>query len=181
MIIVAGITRSGLTLAMQMLHAGGYPCAGSYPAFEEYPTGDAPWGELQGKAVKLVDAHLQLPRDGDYSIIRLHRNMKEQAKSFNKFISVMGFPPKKKKILIKSFIRDYKIIDRWAKRHNCLRMHFEDMINNPAKSSQKIAEWCPQDLDIKKMESCIIKRSPDCYPTFLELSMSTHLNRELIP
>ena len=31
MIIVIGIARSGLTVTMQMLEAGGYPCEGHYP------------------------------------------------------------------------------------------------------------------------------------------------------
>lgn len=39
MIIVTGIARSGLSLTMQMLHAGGIPCAGEPPAFEPYPLG----------------------------------------------------------------------------------------------------------------------------------------------
>ena len=59
MIIVAGLTRSGLSVTMQMLWAGGYPCLGRWPAFEQYAVGRVPWHLLPDRvAVKLVDAQL---------------------------------------------------------------------------------------------------------------------------
>jgi hypothetical protein len=148
MIIVAGVIRSGLTLTMQMLHAGGYPCAGEYPAFEEYPIGRIPWKNLNVKAVKLVDAHRHLPEDGDYRVIRLHRDMKQQ-----------------------SFKKDYKVIDRWANRHDCLRLHFEDLILQPHDSALKIAGWVNLPLNVQKMADSVIERSPACHPEILELTM----------
>lgn len=71
MLIVAGITRSGLSLTMQMLHAGGYPCEGEPPDFEPHPVGEMPWERCERRAVKLVDAHHQFPPAGSYDVIRL--------------------------------------------------------------------------------------------------------------
>lgn len=174
MVIVAGITRSGLTATMQMLYAGGFPCAGSYPSFEEYEVGETPWDECAGKAVKLVDAQLHIPPDGDYKIIRLQRKRKQQALSFKKFICALFGKPVKVdfKAIRKSFDRDYAIIDEWVGRHQSLYISFEEIIINPAQAATRIANFVDAPLDIDKMASCIIKRSPDCYPSMLEFGMA---------
>lgn len=169
MIIVAGITRSGLTVTMQMLHAGGIPCAGEYPAFEPYSIEDIPWEQCRGKAVKLVDAHLQIPTDGDYSIIRLHRNPKEQARSFNKFSSSCGLPTMRASRVIATMRRDYKTIDRWAGRHRRIDLKFENIIRYPRETAELIARWIGQDLDIDKMAAVVAKRDPQCLPYMLEV------------
>lgn len=51
-VIVAGITRSGLTATMQMLAGGGFPCLGEYPGFEPYGVGQVPWQRCEGLAVQ---------------------------------------------------------------------------------------------------------------------------------
>ena len=173
MIIIAGIARSGLTVTMQMLHSGGFPCVGEWPAFEPYGFGEKPWDECQGKAVKLVDAQLQLPADGRYNIIRLHRDAKQQAKSHKKLMQAIlgrsiGVSAGQ---VIESFAADYAVIDRWAKEHRTLHLHFEDIIKQPMETARKLAEWTEKPLDVEKMASCVIKRKTDCHPTLLELEM----------
>jgi len=171
MIIVAGITRSGLTLVMQMLNAGGFPCEGDYPSFEEHPFGEVPWGECFGKAVKLVDAHLQLPPPGNYKIVRLARNLKQQAKSFNKFTKIFGMPSAPVALLIKSFKRDYITIDKWAQGYPVLRLGFEAIILDPTKAAEKLAEFIGVPMAIRAMAKTVIKRGTDCHPTMLETEM----------
>lgn len=171
MIIIAGITRSGLTVTMQMLFHGGHEVVGEYPAFEPHPVGKIPWDTYfeSDKAIKLLDSNIQLPPDGDYSIIRLKRNLKEQAKSFNKFLQqIVGQPPVEIKGLIKSFKSDYLEIDEWVKKHKNLYISFEEIINSPMKVSKKISNFCSKDLDIKAMAECVVKRSPKCFPIMLE-------------
>lgn len=84
MILVVGLTRSGLSLTMQMLHAGGHSCFGGPPAFDGYDLGKIPWRSVGMMAVKVVETHLQFPpRDfGPFRVIRLGRDFREQAKSF---------------------------------------------------------------------------------------------------
>ena len=172
MIIVAGITRSGLTLTMQMLHAGGFPCFGGPPGFEKYRIGAVPWQKCADKAVKLIDAHLHLPPDNfEYKIISPRRDLDEQAKSFNKFSSVFGFPTFRRAKLKKSFSKDYRKIDKWAKRHETLFTRFEDMIERPLSVAETIRDFIGADLDIKKMASVVIKRSPKCHPEMLEIKL----------
>jgi len=173
-IIVAGITRSGLTATMQMLNAGGFPCVGSYPSFEEYEVGETPWGECSGKAVKLVDSQLHIPPDGDYKIIRLHRNQKQQALSFKKFLCALFGEPVEVdlKAIAKSFDKDYAIIDKWASRHKTLHISFEEIVTRPVPSATRIANFVDIPLDVDKMATCIIKRGPNCHPSLLEFAMS---------
>lgn len=171
MIIIAGIARSGLTVTMQMLHAGGIPCVGEWPAFEPYGFEEIPWTECRGKAVKLVDAHLQIPPDGEYDVIRLHRDAQQQARSQIKFAQAilgrsLGTSVNR---MAKSFAADYAVIDEWAKKHRTLHLYFEDIIRQPAATAAKLAEWLRTPVDIEKMAACVVKRKADCHPTLLEI------------
>ena len=179
-IIVAGITRSGLTLTMQMLHAGGYPCFGEYPAFEPIQEiGAIPWTECLGKAVKVVDTHTQFPPTGEYHVIRLRRDYKQQARSIGKFLKeVVGIPQSRALInqYEKSLPADYRKIDEWAKRQKgLLELDFEDIIKKPSSSVFSIANFINTRTEeiinlsaMVKMVNVVEQRSPDCYPGMLE-------------
>ena len=170
-VIVAGITRSGLSLTMQMLSAGGYPCKGEWPAFEPFQIGRIPWSECKGFAVKLIDPQRRFPPPGDYRIIRLSRDLREQAKSFNQFNAAFGFPPVPAGRLIKSFKRDYRVIDKWARRHRTMRLDFETIITDTTHAAEMISTFVRAELDIEKMVACVVVRNPECHPGLLELSL----------
>jgi hypothetical protein len=174
-IIVAGCTRSGLTATMQMLHAGGYNCLGEYPAFEGFEIGSVPFKECVGFAIKLVDTHLQFPIPGEYHVIRLKRDLDEQAKSIVKFLKlVCGMPVNNKAIpkLKKSLEADYKKIDAWASHQkSCITINFEDMITSPAMIAHVIHDFVDEKLDMYKMASVIIDRPTKCLDTMLEMTM----------
>ncbi len=171
MLIVAGITRSGLSLTMQMLYAGGYPCEGEPPAFEEHVMGDIPWEKCKDRAVKLVDAHLDLPPDGPYDVLRLRRNPQEQARSYIKFSAAFGVPAVPISKLVGSMRRDYVAIDKWASQHRTLMLEFEDLITDPGGSALMLREWTGRPLRVDRMAACVVKRRPECYPGLLELSL----------
>ena len=172
-LIIAGCTRSGLTLMMQILYLGGYPCYGSWPAFEDYELGKIDYAEVSGKAIKVVDTQIQIPPAGEYYVIRLRRNLKQQSKSIIKFLRYIGIPVDKNIIhkLQKSFKKDYKIIDNWAcKQKGFIIVNFEDLINNP-----KSVIDCLNDkygLLLKpEAANCVIKRGTDCYDGMLETKL----------
>lgn len=172
-VIVAGITRSGLTLTMQMLEAGGFPCVGEYPGFEKYPMGEIPWAEVRGMAVKVVDTHEQLPPPGDYAVIRLRRDPTEQAKSINKFMSVMGVSPVPLSKLKASTRKNYKVIDQWVRRQSrYTSLEFEQILTQPLIAAQRLQEFLGCDLDLEAMAERVVLRSPNCYPTMLEVELS---------
>ncbi len=171
-VLVLGIARSGLTVTMQMLYAGGYSCAGERPAFEPFPMFGIPWDECKGKAVKVVDAQLQVPVPGNYNIIYLRRDLNEQAKSTNKFGSILsGMPEQPIKSLKNGLKKDYKAIDKWVKGHDVLRIEFEDLIINSHEVASRINDFVGGDLDVAKMADTVIPRGPGCFDGLLELQM----------
>lgn len=170
-LIVAGITRSGLSLTMQMLFCGDFPCAGKPPAFECYSIGEIPWPELGGKAVKLVDAQHQLPPAGNYRVIRLHRDITQQARSINKFNAAFGLPAIPVSQLMGSIRRDYEIIDQWAEEYPVLELSFEHLILSPLTEARAIESFVCRSLNVPAMSACVIAREVECHPELLELKL----------
>ncbi len=172
-VIVAGITRSGLTMTMQLLDAGGYPCIGTYPMYENEGF-LADWkDDWKGNAIKLVDTHLLIPQPGEYSVIMLQRNRKEQTKSMIQFLKLSNMPvTKAQKIhLRKTLDRDYPIIYKWVKQQKeVLHITFEDIINEPVVISSMIAKFVDQPLNKTAMANRVVKRSTDCHKGLLELT-----------
>lgn len=169
-LLVAGPPRCGLSVTMQMLHAGGFPCQGEPPGFEPFPMGEVPWDKCHGTAVKVVDLHRQWPPDGDYLVIQLHRCLTQQAKSINKFTNVMtGLPPLPERSLASNLKRDVFQIRKWGKRQTALlSINFEDIISRHHEVIEKIAAFVDQKMDMAAMESVIVKRPTDCLPYMLE-------------
>lgn len=156
---------------MQMLHAGGYPCKGEPPAFECFEIGQIPWSECNGFAVKIVDAQLQLPPPGNYRVIRLRRNLIQQARSMNKWLGMLGLPAGQVSRIAGSYRRDYAVIDEWAAAHPTLVLDFEQIVTDKKRAAAAISAFAEMPLDIDRMASCVLERGPDCHPTVLELEI----------
>lgn len=172
-LIVTGCTRSGLTLMMQLLNRGGYPCLGTYPAFEDYELGRIDWSIANGKAIKLVDGHLQFPPKGDYHVIMMRRDLDEQAKSVIKFMKFIGIQiDKSKRNIIKVGLkRDLKIIHEWAIRQTgFIEIQFEHQLSNPTGVLKRITDMTGFVFD-KDACNVVVKRDSNCYNGMLELSM----------
>lgn len=172
-IVVAGLARSGLSLTMQMLDAGGVPCQGEFPAYEPFPLGDIPWDKCHGTAVKLVDSHLHIPRPGRYWVIRLRRDTREQARSFNKWTSMLfGGRPIGIAKLTNSFTRDYRIIDEWALKQERLQIFdFEEVLKEPRWAATLLCRFLDRPLNTQAMAAAVVNRQPECYPGLLELEL----------
>lgn len=105
-IVVSGLPRSGTSMMMRMLEAGGIPILadGLRAADEDNPNGyyefervkrlreDAAWlPEARGKAVKIISFFLaELPSAYRYRIIFLHRAMAEVLASQRKMLERRG-------------------------------------------------------------------------------------------
>lgn len=104
--IVSGLPRSGTSLVMQMLHAGGIPVLtdGLRVPDNDNPRGyfelesvkqirtDKGWlDDASGKAVKIVHLLLMdLPCDREYRVIMLRRDMREVVRSQAKMLERLG-------------------------------------------------------------------------------------------
>ena len=173
-IIVAGCTRSGMTMMMNVLYTGGYPCLGHPPGFEDYYQPGMSYEQLKGYAVKVVDTHNWFPPKGDYLVIRMDRNKDEQAKSIMKFIKhVLRLPiQRSQKAKVKaSLLDDLKKIDQWAsKQTKCITVSFESLILNPKQTIGKISNEIGFRLSEKAIKA-IIPRGTKCYNGMLEIKL----------
>ncbi len=106
-IIVSGLPRSGTSMMMKMLEAGGIPLLTDqirqadednpkgYYEFErakKLPDGDTAWlPEAQGKAVKIIAALLmELPSDYSYRVLFMRREIREVLASQSKMLERRG-------------------------------------------------------------------------------------------
>jgi len=161
---------------MQMLDAGGYPCKGTHPGYEPFGVGSIPWNECEGHAVKVVDAHSQLPPPGyPCRVIRLRRDLKQQAKSIHKWANAFGFgfafSRSANKALIAGLQHDYRLIDKWARDCQTLVLDFERLITEPKRAAERLCEWIDEPLDTAAMAACVIDRAPECHREMLELGI----------
>lgn len=166
--IVAGLGRCGTSMLMQMLHRGGMPCVGSWPAFEVEQTRyevDPTFIVLAaGRAVKVLDPQrVGLP--GDVRVIWLHRDHRQQAKSHAKFLGLLTghqYDRASRRQLADSLRRDTLAALRVVGKRPLLRMRFEDVLMDPVSAACHLAEFIGFPLDVGRAACAVRARSPAC-------------------
>lgn len=172
-VIVAGITRSGLTATCQMLAAGGMLVTGEYPAYEPYTLGGVPWGTINGQVVKLVDSHWHFPPKGTYAVIRLKRDLQQQYRSLVKFGGLFTDVKPNRKQIMRSLKRDYQVIDEWAKKQRkMIVVEFERIIEHPRVVASELSNFLGVDLNVDAAAAVVMNRSTDCHAEVLEFHMT---------
>ncbi|MCP4423262.1 MAG: sulfotransferase [Chloroflexi bacterium] len=181
-IIVSGLPRSGTSMMMKMLEAGGIPPLTDklreadsdnpkgYYEFErvkQMDKGDVKWLEdTQGKAVKVISALLKyLPNQYEYRIVFMRRNMPEILASQRKMLINRGENP--------DDIDDAQMAELFDKHlHNTLQwidsqpnvsalyIHYSDMLVDPMPLVEKINHFLDQDMDTIAMAGIV---DPDLY------------------
>lgn len=168
LVIVSGIPRSGTSLLMQMLQAGGMEILSDEKrkADNSNPKG---YFELEtikslyidnsclkgqfGKAVKVISYLLKyLPEDQKYKIIFINRDMDEIIKSQQK---MLGRDEKKPpKALINAFDKEIRNVKIWAENNpniEILYLHYTNVIENSKEEINKIINFLNIPLNKEKM------------------------------
>jgi predicted AlkP superfamily phosphohydrolase/phosphomutase/tetratricopeptide (TPR) repeat protein len=178
-IVVSGLPRSGTSLMMQMLEAGGVPIFSDNvrKPDENNPRGyyeheavksmakNKKWlSQTPGKAVKIV-SHLlvHLPAKYNYKVIFMLRDLPEIVTSQHRMLVRKGkhredVYPGRLEIVYKNHLRK---ASEWLKaNHNAavLYINHQDAINNPVDTAEKVKQFLGIDLDIVKMASVIDKK-----------------------
>ena len=187
-VAVAGIPRSGTTLLMHMLAAGGMPVYCDPDKYgRSFETskmlglpGDFLWMEdCNGKAVKLLEPLTRKPPRGyEYRFILPKRDPLEQAKSQIKLL-VNGNPnvtfrndSKTLHRLAISIKRDThrtrKMLERMGPIH---QVQFEELLEKPDYIAGHLSTYVGEPLDVDLMVSVVRPRGPECYNGLLELEM----------
>lgn len=184
-VLVCGLGRCGSSLTMQMLHAGGFPVFGDWPAFEPETVGlnrqmDVLLPALAGRAAKILDPRRsKWPEGFKARVIWLDRDSREQARSQTKMMAMLGGVRLSGQDWRK--VREQLLIDRELSFPifnglPLLRVRFEDTLKHPAKVADNISAFLQTELDRQKMIDCVIKRPSRCARGFeVEQSLISRL------
>lgn len=176
-VVVSGLPRSGTSMAMRMLQAGGMPLVmdGVRTADEDNPAGyfevervkdlgretDRTWlRAARGKAIKVVSSLLEhLPEDNNYAVLFLNRNLQEVLASQAKMLSRRGE---------KSETSDERLLDLFQAHlvrvkallatRACFRsceIDYPGVIADPRAEAKRIRDFLGRPLDVDAMARAV--------------------------
>jgi len=170
--IVSGLPRSGTSLMMQMLTAGGLPAVsdGERRADIDNPKGYLEWerikqlpkdpsliNEAEGKVVKVISQLLfSLPAGHDYRVIFMQRPLPEVMASQDEMLRRRGtYDAAVDNSAVVNAFRDhlYKIHSWLSSQPHIavLRLPYHDVLNRPRESSEKIKDFLGVELHLEAM------------------------------
>lgn len=169
--VVSGLPRSGTSLVMQMLQAGGHPilCDDSRPPDADNPRGyleyakvrslerDNTWlAEAEDCAVKIVSPLLiRLPTGFNFRVIFLRRDLDETLQSQEQMLNRLNQPPgPASETMKRHFERHLHAIDEWLVRRteiSVLSCQHATLISDPVSAARAIALFLDRDLDVNQM------------------------------
>ncbi len=177
-VVVSGLPRSGTSMAMRMLEAGGVPIFTDRlrTADEDNPNGyyelervkglgketDSLWlSQAQGKAIKIV-SHLimSLPSQLRCKVVFMNRAVAEVVASQNKMLARGG------KVWDRSmdgrvaalFEQHLREVKEWLESQpnlEVLHLNYADVVAGPEQAAEKISRFLGLDLDSKKMAAAV--------------------------
>jgi hypothetical protein len=170
--IVSGLPRSGTSLMMQMLAAGGMPALsdGERKADTDNPKGYLEWervkqlpknpgliAEAEGKVVKVISQLiLALPDGHEYKIVFMQRPMPEVLKSQDEMLKRRGTyePGGDNSAVGELFQRHLIDVNKWlaAKPNTSVfRIHYHRVLREPQAVAEEVTAFLGAPLDIKAM------------------------------
>ena len=172
-IVVSGLPRSGTSLMMKMLEAGGLPVMQDgireadrdnpkgYYEFErvkQMDKGDTAWmAEAQGKVVKIISALLKhMPPEYEYRVIFMRRHMKEVLASQRKMLVHRGEDAEKMddEKMGELFEKHMAQVFAWLGQQPNVRyiqVHYNDLLADPVAYARQVDEFLDGRLDEQKM------------------------------
>lgn len=174
--VVSGLPRSGTSLAMQMIDAGGIPALtdGQRTGDDSNPRGyfelervkqlrqDKSWlDDAAGKVVKVIHLLLtELPDDRRYRVVLMQRDLREVVRSQAAMLARNGraggqLPPER---LIAVYEQQLKTVEQWlAVRPNfgVLRVPYAQLVSDPSSVVPKVNEFLGGTLDEARMRGAV--------------------------
>jgi hypothetical protein len=178
-IIVSGLPRSGTSMMMKMLEAGGQAILTDnlreadannpkgYYEFErvkDMKDGDLAWmPEAVGKVVKIVTGLIMfLPKGYNYKVIFMRRDLNEILSSQKKMLGRLGkaddnIPDDK---MAKVYEEHLKEVRGWLIRQpniETLYVNYNSMVKDPTESLTKINDFLGGGMDVSVMSAVVDK------------------------
>lgn len=179
--LVSGLPRSGTSMMMKMLEAGGIPPLTDeireadadnpkgYFEFErvkKLDKGDDEWlAKAEGKAVKVISALLQhLPETYDYRVIFMERYMPEILASQRKMLDRRGeadeMDDEKMTALFEKHLQQIKGWMGQQENFSVLYVHYSDALAEPRSQAERVRTFLGGELDVEAMAGTV---DPDLY------------------
>lgn len=200
-IVVTGQPRSGTTMMMRMLEAGGVPLYydESKPVtfiengiehlnhnrilrevnkIRDLAVGDTSWVvECLGMAVKvLVPLKFPLPHEFRYKFIYMDRKKKHMAKSQQKYMERVGRGYPDRGLLMEHVkgIKPKSLAMLRGYAGDLSQVAFEAVLKIPKSVSVTVAHFLGMDLDVDAMAGVVVKRPTRCLDTMMEEEIYTN-------
>ena len=173
-VIVSGLPRSGTSMMMKMLEAGGLSVLtdslrradpdnpnGYYEleAVKQLPQGQAGWlSDAQGRVVKVISALLEyLPPAYHYKVIFMEREMGEVLASQQKMLANRSEAPGAADAEMQEQFQKHVAAARyWLARQPNIEVLYVDynrLLADPQGSCRSLAEFLELDLDLDRMQA----------------------------
>lgn len=174
--VVSGLPRSGTSMMMKMLEAGGIPPLTDeireadadnpkgYFEFErvkKLDKGDDDWlARAEGKAVKVISALLQhLPPGYDYRVIFMERHMSEILASQRKMLVRRGeadeMEDEKMSDLFEKHLQQVKGWLAQQENVSVLYVHYSEALADARSQAERVKRFLGADLDVDKMAGAV--------------------------
>jgi hypothetical protein len=166
-IVVSGLPRSGTSLMMQMLEAGGIavvtdhervPDADNPRGYREFERvkkikQDASWlPEIRGKAVKMVSQLLyDLPPTEHYRVLFMDRDLDEVLASQEKMLARLGQAAAPRQEMARAFTLHLARLRSWLADQPHLRVlavRYADLIAHPLAEAARVSGFLEGRLDV---------------------------------
>jgi hypothetical protein len=173
-VVVSGLPRSGTSMMMKMLEAGGLELVtdsirladddnpNGYFEFErvkQMTSGDRAWlDEAGGKVVKVISALLEhLPVDRHYKVLFMEREIKEVLASQKKMLDHRGETSRvSDEEMAEQYRAHLKAVKPWLARQpqmEVLYVGYNSMMSDPEPLCRRVVEFLGMPLDVEKMRA----------------------------
>ena len=176
-ILVSGLPRSGTSMAMKMLDAGGLSVIqdGIREADEDNPKGyfederikdlaemeDKGWfRDLRGRVIKVVSSLLQyLPADNFYRVVFVRRDLHEVLASQQKMLDRRGeLNESEDEAMLKMYEQHLEKVQfqlRFRENFDVLYINYRDVLTDPRREAGRLNDFFEGQLDVDAMAAVV--------------------------
>jgi hypothetical protein len=176
-VVVSGLPRSGTSMTMRMLEAGGLGAVadGVRTADEDNPRGyfedervkdleqmeDKGWLKgARGCAIKIISSLLkELPSDNNYRVLFMRRHLQEvlasQRKMLDRRSESSEMPDEKMIELFRDHLDKVEITLRLRPEFEVIYLDYRSVIDNPREEAERIASFLGGGLDVEAMAGVV--------------------------
>jgi hypothetical protein len=177
LVVVSGLPRSGTSMLMKMLEAGGLPLVtdGLRTADEDNPKGyyevervknlanETAKGYLRdarGKGLKVISYLLRsLPRDLNYKVLFIRRDLDEilasQKKMLDRRAEAHDLAPEKMRDLFQDDLWRSTYLLKHQPQFDSLDVHYTEILSQPLEQAKRINAFLGGRLDVESMASAV--------------------------